>query len=451
MKNHFHKFSFLATLAMTASLAACNPGKKTSSEPVNSGSEVTSVTPSDDTSTTPGNSTVVGNNEGVPAFSLVKSVGDLDLTKRFIIAGVDGATTYAMSDTAKSETLPWYITATPATIKDGKIGLTDEIATWTIAKEGDNYTFKTGGNYLQNYVDGTHYSIHIGTRAEYKNNWTISIDLDGDATVKGETGVYLEWYSSSFCGYKSEKYVQLYQEDGRVVLDTTAGGSTTIIDNTVAGEKRWAGLDFTKYGEDSRNQLGALITGRTTSYSNCLEVGKKAAAYPNENSSTFIPFYHEAKSSEAVSGGCNREHTWPKSRGGNLIEKDPLIIRQSLSSENSSRGNSNYALSGGWDPASCGYEGARGESARVILYAATRYGKSLGLKLSNSFSTSKSMGTLKDLLAWNAQYPPTDFEKTVNDRYEKMGYARNPFVDHPIYANYIWDTTGFRTSTYTQA
>ena len=67
--------------------------------------------------------------------------------------------------------------------------------------------------------------------------------------------------------------------------------------------------------------------------------------------------------------------------GGNLIENDPLVIRPSLKSENSARGNKNYALSGGWDPASCGYEGARGESARVILYAATRYGKSKDLKL----------------------------------------------------------------------
>ncbi len=212
-------------------------------------------------------------------------------------------------------------------------------------------------------------------------------------------------------------------------------------------------VNYNEYGKTFATTLASLITGKTTSYSNCLDVGAKAAAYPTESSTSFIPFYHEAKASEvATTGECNREHTWPDSRGGGKIEKDPIVIRPTLNKDNSSRGNNYYGIgSGQWDPASCGYEGARGEAARIILYAATRYA-SLGLSLNNDTTyvkgKSMSMGTLYKLLEWNLQYRPTDFEKTVNERYAKMGYARNPFVDCPEFANYIYDDEGYRTSPY---
>ena len=214
-------------------------------------------------------------------------------------------------------------------------------------------------------------------------------------------------------------------------------------------------VNFNEYGKTFATTLASLINARnpkTTSYSDCRSVGAKAAAYPNANSSTFIPFYHGPYQSEVTTiSSCNREHTWPNSRGGNLIEKDPLVIRPTLISDNSARGNNFYGIGTmQWDPASCGYEGARGESARVILYAATRYA-SLGLSLSNNPSdnqTAKTMGTLSTLLEWNNKYAPSEFEKTVNERYAAMGYARNPFVDCPDFANYIYTSTGYRTSPY---
>lgn len=226
-------------------------------------------------------------------------------------------------------------------------------------------------------------------------------------------------------------------------------------------------MDLSLFGESFLVSLGAKINAtrtKTISYSECLSEGAKAAAYPNENSSTFIPFYHEAKDSEKTTvGSCNREHTWPNSRGGGdkqggkNIEKDPIMVRPTLSSDNSDRQNYFYGndvyTSKDWDPASCGYDGARGESARVIFYVVTCYAKTNGLSLSNNpndANNKRTMGTLKTLLQWNRDYPPTDFERTVNERYAKRGHARNAFVDHPEYADYIYDKDGFRTSAYTQ-
>ena len=65
----------------------------------------------------------------------------------------------------------------------------------------------------------------------------------------------------------------------------------------------------------------------------------------------------------------NKEHTWPKSHGGNRIESDPHVIRPTLTSENSARGNMYYAQSPnpGWDPAEFDNPKYRGISARIIF------------------------------------------------------------------------------------
>ena len=211
-------------------------------------------------------------------------------------------------------------------------------------------------------------------------------------------------------------------------------------------------VDLSLRGAQFRNALQAKMAAKktnTTSYSNCLSLGAQAAAYPTSSSSTFVPFYHDA-SVTATTSQCNREHTWPDSRGSGKSGPgaDPFIIRPTLISENSDRSNYFYGLRGKnnreWDPASCGFEGARGESARVILYAATMY-YSNGFSLSNNpydDTSLKTMGTLSTLLTWNNAYAPTPIEIQINDYLSDHGYGRNPFVDHPEYANYIWDSNG---------
>ena len=232
---------------------------------------------------------------------------------------------------------------------------------------------------------------------------------------------------------------------------SSSSSSTTSSSYTPSGDTTW-NINISLRGAEFRNALQTIMAGkrtRTTSYSNCLSLGAKAAAYPNANSSTFVPFYHDS-SKVATQGECNREHTWPNSRGTgtNGPGADPFIIRPTLTSENSDRGNNFYGTKGKankeWDPASCGFEAARGESARVILYAATMYYKE-GLSLSNNPNDStnlKTMGTLSTLLAWNTTYAPTPIEIQINNYLSNNGYGRNPFVDHPEYASYIWNNNG---------
>ena len=231
----------------------------------------------------------------------------------------------------------------------------------------------------------------------------------------------------------------------------TGSSATSSSSYIPSGDNTW-NINIALRGAEFRNALQTIMAGkrtRTTDYSSCLSIGAKAAAYPNANSSTFVPFYHDA-SLTAKTSQCNREHTWPNSRGTGTTGPgaDPFIIRPTLTSENSDRGNNFYGTKGKankeWDPASCGFEAARGESARVILYAATMYYKE-GLSLSNNpndATSLKTMGTLSTLLAWNVTYAPTPIEIQINNYLSNQGYGRNPFVDHPQYASYIWDNNG---------
>ena len=232
---------------------------------------------------------------------------------------------------------------------------------------------------------------------------------------------------------------------------SSSSSSTTSSSYIPSGDTTW-NINISLRGAEFRNALQTIMAGKKTKtieYSDCLYVGAKAAAYPNANSSTFVPFYHDSTLITTTSE-CNREHTWPNSRGSGKSGPgaDPFIIRPTLISENSDRGNNFYGTKGKankeWDPASCGFEAARGESARVILYAATMYYRE-GLSLSNNPNDStnlKTMGTLSTLLAWNTTYVPTPIEIQINNYLSSNGYGRNPFVDHPEYASYIWNNNG---------
>jgi hypothetical protein len=101
-------------------------------------------------------------------------------------------------------------------------------------------------------------------------------------------------------------------------------------------------------------------------------------------------------SGTSATSGMNREHVWPNSHGGNVIENDIHMPRPTLTSENGSRGNSFYVegkcnSSSGWDPAmeSFGDETYRGDSARIIFYCMLVDDR-LSLIEADSHSTSNS-------------------------------------------------------------
>lgn len=56
-------------------------------------------------------------------------------------------------------------------------------------------------------------------------------------------------------------------------------------------------------------------------------------------------------------------------------------------------------------------------------------------------------GKLSDLLDWNQQDPPDDFEINRNNVIYSYQNNRNPFIDHPEYVNAIWNPVSVQDNT----
>lgn len=167
----------------------------------------------------------------------------------------------------------------------------------------------------------------------------------------------------------------------------------------------------------------------------------------------------------------DREHVWPKSRGFKKKYQDGYTDLHHLrpADRNINAAHSNYGydeggdviydrlldgtpIVGGWvDRKNKSFEPtdiAKGQVARMLFYMATRYdqGDNNGdeqmpdLKLidDNQRNHAPQIGDLCTLLKWNQKFPVSRFEKRRNDRVFQIQGNRNPFIDHPEFADKIW-------------
>ncbi|GAB4853552.1 hypothetical protein Ancab_017743 [Ancistrocladus abbreviatus] len=237
-------------------------------------------------------------------------------------------------------------------------------------------------------------------------------------------------------------------------------------------ESYYAGAGRLK-GEALRKELNSIIAGhQSLSYKevwDALKILDAADVDKPEASAGILEIYSLKVVSKRLAGrpeGWNSEHLWPRSYG---LTKGPSLtdlhnIRPADVNVNSSRGNKYFGeCSAGltdclkpanieaasdtetdtksWAPPTQ----VRGDIARALMYMAVRYGfhqPNGGPVLSLSDSPSmvkRKMGLLSTLLKWNQLDPPSREEKLRNERICRLyQHNRNPFVDHPEYANLIW-------------
>lgn len=200
-------------------------------------------------------------------------------------------------------------------------------------------------------------------------------------------------------------------------------------------------------GKDLLLQLDNLLDSTSHPTINFTYKGLMSEVFPytDGKDGKLYAFY---RGTLASSGSMNREHVWPNSRGGNYVERDPHMVRPTLTSDNSGRGNAFYNESGNYDPGEFGAYQYRGICARIIFYCAVKAQEN-GLNLidKNTDSTSnKSMGKLSTLLKWNLEYDIDATEIQRNDvLYTKFKHNRNPFIDDRNYACKIWGDTNAET------
>jgi endonuclease I len=165
----------------------------------------------------------------------------------------------------------------------------------------------------------------------------------------------------------------------------------------------------------------------------------------------------------------NREHTWSKSHGdfGDTAPAgtDLHHLRPCDSTVNSAKSNKDFDAGGSAytdsSPPS-GYSGDtgcyttadtweprdedKGDTARMIMYMAVRYegtDTSYDLEIVDHVYTDAGenlpyYGKLAMLLNWHVQDPPDAREAQRNERIHERQGNRNPFIDVPVYAQYIW-------------
>lgn len=164
--------------------------------------------------------------------------------------------------------------------------------------------------------------------------------------------------------------------------------------------------------------------------------------------------------------GWTREHVWAKSRGDFGTSPGPgtdvHALRPCHTGINSTRNNrafdncsscknveylgtntGSYTDNNLWifEPR----DEMKGDVARMIFYMATRYEQEDGVDLElddvirDNTDKSPNHSVLSTLLIWNESDTVSEKEKRRNDIiYDKFQKNRNPFIDHPELANYIF-------------
>jgi len=191
------------------------------------------------------------------------------------------------------------------------------------------------------------------------------------------------------------------------------------------------------------------------------DILKKTDEDPN-NSSNVILLYSGRSQSKNSNGGnsndWNREHVWAKSHGDFGTSRpagtDVHHLRPTDVSVNSSRGNLDFDYGGtavseapdckkdgdSWEPR----DEVKGDVARMMLYMTVRYegdDTSYDLELVDyTGSSGSNFGKKSVLLEWNRLDPVSAFERNRNRVIYSYQKNYNPFVDHPEFADRIYNS-----------
>lgn len=200
-------------------------------------------------------------------------------------------------------------------------------------------------------------------------------------------------------------------------------------------------------------------------YGDMNDILKEADKNPLNNNQVWLMYVEQGRSKldmqvdNSIVGKWNREHIYCQSRGGfadgtssfsdgiNVwlpTNADDILaghadahhIRAEDGQENSSRNERNYGVDYNGPAGNMG--SWHGDVARAVFYMAVRYN---GLNVVNGNPAQDPdgfIGDLATLLTWNTSDPADDFEMNRNNYIYTWQVNRNPFIDYPNLADYIW-------------
>ncbi|NOZ35191.1 MAG: T9SS type A sorting domain-containing protein [Chlorobi bacterium] len=211
-------------------------------------------------------------------------------------------------------------------------------------------------------------------------------------------------------------------------------------------------------------------TADTTDVWDILKETDRDTINPDNVICLYSGFTRNAAAEYNDGNGWTREHVWAKSHGDFGTSMGPGTdvhhLRPADNSVNTERNNRWFAECSEEyidpDGPTGSYESStewlwkprdevKGDVARMMFYMAARYEGENGepdLELIDYIPTDNNSplplhAKLSDLLLWNEQDPVSDWERNRNNIiYNDYQHNRNPFIDHPEWANLIWKNEG---------
>jgi endonuclease I len=226
------------------------------------------------------------------------------------------------------------------------------------------------------------------------------------------------------------------------------------------------GLSGASLEQALQNIIAEEAVVRAQTYSDIIDILEAADQNPANSNQVWQVYVEEGRpkldyqTTSNNIGTWNREHTFPRSRGGfNSIDLDDVrdgkevfwntnadslrhansdahALRASYGPENSIRNNQFYGPGEYVGPS--GTLGSfYGDVARSVLYLQIRYN---GLQVVNGYpdGITGQFGDLATLLDWHRNDPPDDYEMNRNNVVYTWQYNRNPFIDEPDLVEYLW-------------
>lgn len=381
----------------------------------------------------------------------------------------------------RTATGSWVVgSPSPRQLNDGSGMLPifiDVIPSTTIVDEGDNFTIEFSTSELleeaiiinfslenssftaDDYTGNTTLTLAIGT-----NSGTVDIALTDDNEDEGDEFINLAIDVLEDPYILNNNFIQIIVVDNDYT-SSEWGTPTKPTYNKVSStgpSDYFESLNGTA-GTELKQAMQAIIAEegvvRIHSYSTLIDILSEADQNPSHSNHVWLAYREESRPKylfqygSSGTGFWNREHIFPRSRGGFKSIKDdedrifwessPDSLRHANSdahgiratdaNENSSRGNSHYGQYKG----PSGTDGSfKGDVARAAFYLAIRYN---GLTVSDGFpSQTGVLGDLETLLQWHKDDPVDDFEMNRNNVIYTWQNNRNPFIDYPELVDYIW-------------
>ena len=350
--------------------------------------------------------------------------------------------------------------------------------------EGDNFyvTFTTQTNVASDLTFNFTLNNSAFTTADFtgsttvfipsgSNTFTTTITLTDDVLDEGDEVLKINIGSipSEFKRLNNNIEIRVIDNDFTVAPFGTPLNPTYGIVSSTAPTGYYATLEGLS-GSALKQAIQDIIANPAVvhahNYGDIIEILKTADQSPLNSNEVWLMYVEKPRSklefqdSGINTGKWNREHIYPQSRGGyaNGTESiadgisiwlptnaddilaghaDAHHLRAEDGAENSLRSNKDYGLTGYNGPS--GTMGSwKGDVARSVFYMAVRYNALSVVNGDIADTTVGQLGDLASLLTWNTLDPSDDFEMNRNNYIYTWQVNRNPFIDYPELANYIW-------------